>query len=176
MNNILVLYIITENVIRRSVNEIMQRLLKQSHLWDQLSVMTHSVSKSCLNRHKCCYLFNVCLQSGTTKEFCFPTATYNLLIADKTRDVMYCSGWWWVFCLVGFLFGYASSFSQTMFLSRFWRDEVWLFSEISMFLSELCLTGANSILSGREVTASYGLQGLFPVPGKQNNSKWLIKR
>lgn len=58
-----------------------------------------------------------------------------------------------------------------MFLSRFWRDEVWLFSEISMFLSELCLTGANSILSGREVTASYGLQGLFPVPGKQNNSK-----
>lgn len=36
--------------------------------------------------------------------------------------------------------------------------------------------GANSILSGREVTANYGLEGLFPVPGKQNNSKWLIKR
>lgn len=44
-----------------------------------------------------------------------------------------------------------------------------------MFSSELCLTGANSIFSDREVTANYGLQGLFPVPGKQNNSKWLIK-
>lgn len=58
-----------------------------------------------------------------------------------------------------------------MFLSWFWRDEVWLFSEISMFLSEPCLMGANSIVSGREVTANYGLQGLFPVPEKQNNSK-----
>ena len=114
VTNVLLLYIITENDIRRIVNEIIEHFLKQSQLWDQLSVMTHLVSQSSLSRHKCCYLFCVWLPLETTEKSYFPTATYNRWIADKTRYYfwfMYCTGLWGFF---GVFFHYYS-------LPFFWR-------------------------------------------------------